>query len=113
MTEPSRRHRLAGLEPDNLLALLVLLGLLRALQTARPRWHPRAAWDLDHPPLRPLLILSESGRGDGDLRSRRRGSDNACGRLQLSPKRRGRSGAPERPQLYERNGAQTPCARGE
>jgi len=60
MTEPSRRHRLAGLEPDNLLAILVLLGLLRALQTARPRWHPRAAWDVDHPPLRPLLILSES-----------------------------------------------------
>jgi hypothetical protein len=60
MTEPSRRHRLAGLEPDNLLAFLVLLGLLRALQTARPHWHPRAAWDLDHPPLRPLLILSES-----------------------------------------------------
>ena len=60
MTEISRRHRLEGLEPDNLLAFLALLGLLRALETARPHWYPRAAWDLDHPPLRPLLILSES-----------------------------------------------------
>jgi hypothetical protein len=60
MTETDRTHRLEGLEPDNLLAFLALLGLLRALQTARPHWHPRAAWDLVHPPLRPLLILSES-----------------------------------------------------
>lgn len=35
---------LAGLEPDNLLALLALLGLLRALEIARPEWRPRAAW---------------------------------------------------------------------
>jgi hypothetical protein len=59
MTETSRRHRLEGLEPDNLLAFLALLGLLRALETARSHWYPRAAWDPDHPPLRPVLILSE------------------------------------------------------
>jgi hypothetical protein len=59
MTETDRTHRLEGLEPDNLLAFLALLGLLRALETARPRWYPRAAWHLNHPPLRPLLILAE------------------------------------------------------
>lgn len=59
MTGDSRSHRLGGLEPDNLLAFLALLGLLRALQTACPHWRPRAAWDLDHSPLRPLLILTQ------------------------------------------------------
>jgi hypothetical protein len=53
------RHRLEGLEPDNLLAFLALLGLLRALETAREAWRPRAAWDLDAPPLRPFLTLAE------------------------------------------------------
>jgi hypothetical protein len=59
MTEAGRTHRLEGLEPDNLLAFLALLGFLRALETARPDWRPRAAWDFDHPPLRPLLILAK------------------------------------------------------
>ncbi len=60
------RHRLDGLEPDNLLAFLALLGVLRALEAAdrdRPeggKRHPRAAWDLDTPPLRPLLCLAVS-----------------------------------------------------
>jgi hypothetical protein len=35
---------LEGLEPDNLLAFLALLGLLRALETAKPEWQPRVAW---------------------------------------------------------------------
>jgi hypothetical protein len=52
-------HRLEGLEPDNLLAFLALLGVLRALEAARPTWRPRAAWDLDKPPLRPVLALRE------------------------------------------------------
>jgi len=52
------RHRLDGLEPDNLLAFLALLGLLRALETARPEWLPRAGWDLDCPPLRPFLTTA-------------------------------------------------------
>lgn len=50
-------HRLDGLEPDNLLAFLALLGLLRALETADPALCPRAAWDLDQPPLRPRLFV--------------------------------------------------------
>lgn len=33
-----------GLEPDNLLAFMALLGLLRALEAARPNWEPRASW---------------------------------------------------------------------
>jgi hypothetical protein len=60
MTEPSRSLRLDGLEPDNLLAFLALLGLLRALEMVRGAWCPRAAWDLDDPPLRPVLVLSEA-----------------------------------------------------
>jgi hypothetical protein len=58
-SEPQTRHRIDGLEPDNLLAFLALLGLLRALETARPLWRPRAAWDLDQPPLRPVLTIAE------------------------------------------------------
>ena len=54
-------HRLDGLEPDNLLAFLALLGLLRALEVADSepdsKLQPRAAWDIDTPPLRPKLIL--------------------------------------------------------
>jgi hypothetical protein len=59
MTQPDSRHRLQGLEPDNLLAFLTLLGLLRALEQSRPGWRPRAAWDLETAPLRPFLQLSE------------------------------------------------------
>lgn len=57
-------HRLDGLEPDSLLAFLALLGLLRSLETddgAREEgeklW-PRAAWDVDQPPLRPRLFVA-------------------------------------------------------
>lgn len=35
---------LVGLEADNLLAFVALLGLLRALEIARPTWRPRASW---------------------------------------------------------------------
>jgi hypothetical protein len=49
------RLRLDGLEADNLLAFLALLGLLRSLEIARPNWRPRVCWDVDHPPLRPIL----------------------------------------------------------
>jgi hypothetical protein len=59
MTEPQRRHRLDALEPDNLLAFLALLGLLRALEASCPEWRPRAAWDLEQPPLRPILTIAE------------------------------------------------------
>lgn len=55
-----RAHRLVGLEPDNFLAFLALLGLLRALDAARPAWKARAHWDLDTHPLRPVLTLREA-----------------------------------------------------
>jgi hypothetical protein len=60
------RHRLEGLEPDNLLAFLALLGLLRALETADrlraedKKFRPRVAWDVDNPPLRPVLHLAHA-----------------------------------------------------
>jgi hypothetical protein len=36
--------KLNGLEADNLLAFLALLGLLRALDFAKPQWRARAVW---------------------------------------------------------------------
>ena len=48
-------HRLDGLEPDNLLAFMALLGLLRVLEEVRVDWRPRASWTVDEPPLRPTL----------------------------------------------------------
>jgi hypothetical protein len=60
MAEPATHHRLDGLEPDNLLAFLALLGLLRALEVVRAEWWPRAAWDVDRSPLRPVLVISEA-----------------------------------------------------
>lgn len=51
------RHRLNGLEPDNLLAFLALLGLLRALQKDGQLGTVRAAWSVDQPPVRPVLHL--------------------------------------------------------
>lgn len=59
-TTPACRHRLDGLEPDNLLAFLALLGLLRALETASPLWRPRAFWDVETHPWRPVLTLAEA-----------------------------------------------------
>ena len=56
---PASRHRLEGLEPDNLLAFLALLGLLRVLETVRPEWRPRAAWAIENPPVRPILFIAE------------------------------------------------------
>jgi hypothetical protein len=53
----AKSHRLEGLEPDNPLAFLALLGLLRALGTADKTLCPRTAWDIDQPPLRPRLFL--------------------------------------------------------
>lgn len=53
-------YRLEGLEPDNLLAFMALLGLLRALETAESAWRPRAYWDETRHPLRPVLTLAEA-----------------------------------------------------
>lgn len=57
-------HRLEGLESDNALAFLALLGLLRALEAADHEVggdravRPRAGWDTARPPLRPRLRLA-------------------------------------------------------
>lgn len=45
--------RLIGLEPDNLLAFLALVGTLRALEEARPDWRVRSLWS--GPPWHPEL----------------------------------------------------------
>lgn len=50
-------HRLNGLEPDNLLAFLALLGLLRAIEDSRADWKPRVRWTIHEPPTRPALHL--------------------------------------------------------
>lgn len=52
-----RIHRLDGLEPDNLLAFLALLGLLRALEAPADGLRPRVSWTLEAPPVRPRLHL--------------------------------------------------------
>ena len=52
-------HRLKGLEPDNLLAFMALLGLLRALEETRPKWRVRVSWTVDEAPLRPALRVPE------------------------------------------------------
>jgi hypothetical protein len=48
---------LAGLEADNLLAFLAMLGLLRALEAERPAWNARVAWSLL--PTRANLFITE------------------------------------------------------
>ncbi len=60
MTDDLTRHRLEGLEPDNLLAFLTLLGLLRSLELTRPEWKPKAYWDFADSPLRPVLTTCQA-----------------------------------------------------
>jgi hypothetical protein len=55
--DPLKNHRLDGLESDNVLAFLALLGLLRVLNDADAASHPRVAWTVDEPPVRPRLYL--------------------------------------------------------
>ncbi len=57
-------HRLDGLEPDNLLAFMALLGLLRSLEAVRPSWRARAFWTINDPPLRPAIRLSGNVSND-------------------------------------------------
>lgn len=58
MSDARKDIRLVGLEPDNLLAFLALLGLLRSLEISHPDLRPRAYWDLSASPLRPVLTIS-------------------------------------------------------
>jgi hypothetical protein len=60
MSETATHFRLEGLEPDNLLAFLALLGLLRSLELASPQLRPRAFWDFSTAPLRPKLTICQS-----------------------------------------------------
>ena len=60
-------HRLDGFEPDNLLAFLALLGLLRTLRESRPDWRPRVFWDVDSAPLRPVLRAPADAGADDVL----------------------------------------------
>lgn len=70
MNNATTSHRLEGLEPDNLLAFLALLGLLKALEVFDQeaediyRLRPRAGWDLHLPPVRPRIYLSQVLTGD-------------------------------------------------
>jgi len=52
-----KEHLLEGVEPDNLLGFLALLGFHRAIEHAEPTWHSRVFWT--GLPLRPLMALSE------------------------------------------------------
>ena len=67
--------RLNGIEPDNLLGFLALLGLLRALEASRPIWYPRASWTVDAPPIRPSLCIpvQEIGRSQEDREDEKEG----------------------------------------
>lgn len=57
---PSREHRIVGFEPDNLLAFLALLGLLRAIDAVKPAWHARSYWNVQHLPARPVVAIEEA-----------------------------------------------------
>jgi hypothetical protein len=52
-------HRLIGIEPDNLLGFLALMGTMRALQVAKAAWRVRVYWEVEHPPVHPVLSTSE------------------------------------------------------
>lgn len=60
MTGAARDHRASGLEPDNLLAFLALVGTMRALDAAGPPGAARVSWSVDRPPVRPVLHLAEA-----------------------------------------------------
>ncbi len=53
-----KEHVLLGLEPDNLLAFLALLGFHRCLEHTVPDWQTRVFWS--GPPLRPRVLLSKA-----------------------------------------------------
>lgn len=64
---------LPGLEADNLLAFLALLGLLRALGLARPPWRPRASWT--GPPWKARLHIAEEADKEAIARAAHEGVD--------------------------------------
>lgn len=56
-------HELRGLEADNLLAFLALLGLLRSIEHVKPELEPRIAWRPD-PWIASVTLSSEVNRGE-------------------------------------------------
>ena len=58
-----RTYAMPGLETDNLLGFLALLGLLRALEHERPTWFPRAYFD-GVPLQAQLSLMEEVSQGD-------------------------------------------------
>ena len=60
MTTERTELVLSGLQPDNLLAFLALLGTLRSLDEAEPDWYGRARWTQTHGPTRPALIVERA-----------------------------------------------------
>ncbi|MFO1288839.1 MAG: hypothetical protein U1F49_21415 [Rubrivivax sp.] len=69
-------HTLHGLEPDNLLAFLALLGALRALGAADPALNGRVSWSIDAPPLRPRLHVPEAMSREALLERLTRGAEH-------------------------------------
>jgi hypothetical protein len=59
-TAGTSSHQLRGLEADNLLAFLALLGVLRALDQSRPQWCARVVWSN----MPPVVDLTLSGSVD-------------------------------------------------
>lgn len=72
---------MSGLEPDDLLAFLALLGLLRALEAARPEWQPHASWT--GPPWTARLHLAESTQKMAVARAANEGIAALAGRFDV------------------------------
>ena len=84
MTERST-HRLAGLEPDNLLAFLALLGMLRTLDHSRLEWRARVGWTIDTPPVRPVLAVAAPATEDEILAAVAEGLKDLARRYDFGP----------------------------
>lgn len=63
----SKTHTLHGIEPDNLLAFMALLGFHRALDAARPVWRTRIHWE--GMPTRPHVTLAQDASQEELLQS--------------------------------------------
>ena len=85
MSAAERQYRLDGLVPDNLLAFLALLGLLRSLEEAEPSWQPRVAWTVDAPPMRPLLTLARTTGRDEIVAAAAAGLNRLAERHDFAP----------------------------
>jgi hypothetical protein len=76
---------LPGLEADNLLAFLALLGLLRALETAKPGWLPRASWK--GPPWIACLHLAETADQSAVAKAAARGVELLSAKYDVAGRR--------------------------